>query len=64
LWDLYGDRAQQCYKAWTTEVRLAWNLPRATHTWVVDNLLSCGLSSAREKIMEGYVDRNSGRTPG
>ena len=55
LWDLYGDRAQQCYMAWSTEARLAWDLPRTTHTWVVDNLLSCNLSSAREKIMAGYV---------
>ena len=55
LWDLYGDRAEQCYRAWSTEVKLVWNLPRTTHTWLVDNLLCCSISSAREKIMAGYV---------
>ena len=55
LWDLYGDRAQQCYRAWNTNVKLAWDMPRSTHTWVVDNLLSCNLPSAREKILAGYV---------
>ena len=55
LWDLYGDRAQQCYRAWNTSVKLAWEVPRSTHTWVVENILSCDLPSARERIMAGYV---------
>ena len=55
LWDLYGVRAEQCYRAWTTAVKLTWNMPRTTHTWMVDNLLSCNLASAREKIMANYV---------
>ena len=55
LWDLYGMRAEQVYKAWNTVVRLSWNLPRTTHTWLVDNLLCCGLASARERILANYV---------
>ena len=55
LWDLYGVRAVQCYKAWNTCVKLAWSLPRTTHTWIVDNLLSCNLPSARERILAGFV---------
>ena len=30
-------------------------MPRTTHTWVVDNLLSCKLASARERILANYV---------
>ena len=30
-------------------------MPRTTHTWIVDNLLSCNLASARERIMSNYV---------
>ena len=55
MWDLYGVRAEQCYKAWSTAVKLAWDMPRTTHTWVVDNLLSCNLASARERILANYV---------
>jgi hypothetical protein len=55
LWDLYGDRAEQCYRAWSTAVKLTWEMPRTTHTWVVDNLLSCKLASARERILANYV---------
>ena len=31
LWDLGGDLAQQYYNAWNTCVKLAWQVPRATH---------------------------------
>ena len=50
--DLYGSNLWDLY---ATEVKLVWDLPRTTHTWVVDNLLSCNFVSAREKIMAGYV---------
>ena len=55
LWDLYGLRAEQCFRAWTTAVKLAWDMPRTTHTWLVDNLLSCKLASARERVLANYV---------
>ena len=31
------------------------DLPRSTHTWMVENLLSCKLPSAREQILAGFV---------
>ena len=36
LWDLGSDMATQYFNAWTTCVKLAWQVPRATHTYFVD----------------------------
>ena len=35
--------------------KLTWEMPRTTHTWVVENLLSCKLASARERMLANYV---------
>ena len=29
LWDLYGEKAGQFYRMWTTSVKLCWQVPRA-----------------------------------
>ena len=39
LWDLGSDMARQYYNAWTTCVKLAWQVPRPTHTYFLDHLL-------------------------
>ena len=54
LWDLGGDLAQQYYNAWNVCVRLAWQVPRATHTYFVEQLLCCGLSSTKADILARY----------
>ena len=55
LWDLYGERACQFYRTWPTCVKLAWNLPRATNSYFVDNLLAVPFSTLRNQIMSRYV---------
>ena len=55
LWDLGGDQVKQLLNCWSTCVKLAWNVPRATHTYFVDHLLACDLSSARVDIMVRYL---------
>ena len=55
LWDLFGEMAGQVYRSWSTYVKLAWKLPRATHNYLVANLLSEGFISVREKILAQYV---------
>jgi hypothetical protein len=55
LWNLFGDRASQVYRAYSTAVKLSWGLPRNTHTWLVTHLLGCGLPTARERILASYV---------
>ena len=55
LWDLGSDKATQYYKVWTTCVKLAWQVPRATRSYFVDQLLCCDLASARMDILARYA---------
>ena len=55
LWDLFGDAAGQVFRSWNTCVKLAWDLPRGTHNYFVDNLLSGSLPSVRERLLSQYV---------
>ena len=55
LWDLGGSLANQYFNAWNVCVKLAWQVPRAAHTYFLDHLLSCGNSSVREDILARYT---------
>jgi hypothetical protein len=39
--------AGQVYHAWNTTIKLAWQVPRGTHTYFVDRVMSCGISYAK-----------------
>ena len=54
LWDLAGDKAIQVYNSWNTAVKLAWDCPRQTRTFLVQQVLSCGISSARTDILARF----------
>ena len=54
LWNLYGEQAGQFYRCWNTCTKLCWELPRSTHTYFVDNILSCGFSSIRQQVINRY----------
>ena len=56
LWDLGDEKAKQVYSAWNTAVKMAWDCPLWTRTWMVQQLLSCGHSSARVDILCRYVN--------
>ena len=47
--------ANQVFKAWNTCIKLAWQVPRSTHTYFVDMMLSCGISHVRDDILARYV---------
>ena len=53
-WPLFSYKARQVFNCWSTCVKLAWNIPRSTHTYFVDNLLSGGLPSIRSSILSRY----------
>ena len=53
LWDLQGNMASQYFNAWNTCVKLAWEVPRATHTYFLD-YLSGGMVSVRRDILGRY----------
>ena len=54
LWDLEGEAASQYFNSWNTAVKLAWDCPRGTRTYLVHQVLACGTSSARIDIMSRY----------
>ena len=54
LWELGGDKAAQVFNAWTTAVKLTWRVPRGTRTYLVQQVLAPGLSSARADILARY----------
>ena len=54
-WPLYSVKAKQVFNTWSTCVKLAWGVPRATHTYLVDNLLSGGIPSIRVSVLARYL---------
>ena len=56
LWDLGGDGAAQIYNAWSTAVKLSWHVPRATRTYLVQKVLSSGITSAKVDILARYAN--------
>ena len=55
LWQLGGAMAEQVYQAWNTNNKLAWNVPRGTHTYFVDRMLGCGISHVRTDVIGRYI---------
>ena len=55
LWDLRGEAVSQVFSAWNTCVKLAWHVPRQTHTYFLDHLLSSGISHVKSDILAQYV---------
>ena len=55
LWRLGGDMAKQVYHAWNTCIKLAWSVPRSTHTYFLERMLDCGLSHIRTDTLARYV---------
>ena len=54
LWDLSGSGAGQVYNAWSTAVKLSWSVPRATRSYLVQHVLSSGLTSVKVDILARY----------
>ena len=50
-WSLFSNKARQVFNCWSTCVKLAWGVSRATHTYLVENLLSAGLPSLRSSVL-------------
>ena len=55
LWELGGQMAQQVYNSWGTAVKLAWSVPRATRSYMVEHVLCPDLTSVRVDILSKYV---------
>ena len=55
LWNHAEDGAKQVFNSWNTAVKLAWSCPRETRTYLVQQVLSCGLDTARCDILTRYA---------
>ena len=55
LWNLYGPGAGQVFRSWNTCVKLAWGVPRWSHNYFVEHVLSCGIPSVRQKVLGQYL---------
>ena len=55
LWHLDNHMANQYFSAWRTCLKLAWHLPRSTHTYRVHHLLSGDLTSVRTDALARYT---------
>ena len=53
-WSLCSDKARQVFNCWNTCVKLAWGVPRSTHSYLVDALLSSGIPSVRASLLACY----------
>ena len=52
--NLDGEGAAKVFSAWNTAVRLCWDCPRDTRTYLVQQVLSCGQTSARTDLLARY----------
>ena len=55
LWDLGGQGASMVFNSWSTAVKLTWDVPRATRTYLLQQVLQSGLTSARVDILARYA---------
>ena len=55
LWDLDGEKAKQVYSSWNQSIKLIWGCPLWTRTYFVQQVLSCGHTSARVDILSRFV---------
>ena len=54
LWDMKGDLATKYFNSWKTCIKLAWRVPRATHSYFL-SYLSGGLVTVRRDVLARYV---------
>ena len=55
LWDFQGEAATMFFNTWRTCVKLTFNVPRQTKTFIVNHLLAVNMCSAREEILARFA---------
>ena len=55
LYDLASQASESYFKAWNTCVKLTWNVPRSTFTYIVENTLAARSNSLRNQVYARYV---------
>ena len=54
LHDLSSPSTESVFKSWNTAVKLTWNVPRSTYTYIVENLLARDFRTLRNQIYSRY----------
>ena len=55
LWNFSGNMFSRLCNSWNVCVKLAWNVPRSTHTYLVDNLLGINHLSVKKQLLSRYI---------
>ena len=55
LWDLTSPEAQMVFRAWKTGIKISWNIPRTTHSYFVQDVLTTGVQSLEQRILRNTV---------
>ena len=55
LWDYQGEKCLQVFSAWRTAIKIAWGCPLQTRSYFVQQILSCGFTSARTDLLTRFV---------
>ena len=51
LWDLHSKEVETVYSTWRTNLKLAWDCPRATRGYLVQEVLSCGQDKISTRLL-------------
>ena len=54
LWDLGSDKAEQYFKCWNTCVKLVYDIPRSTFTYLVEGFFAADQTSLRNQVLSRY----------
>ena len=54
LWALDSDTSESHFKSWNTAVKIVYNVPRSTFTYLVEGHLAAGFTSPPKQIMSRY----------
>ena len=54
LWDLGSHTCGQYYRSWSTCVKLTYNVPRNTYTYLVENLLALEFVPIKTELLARY----------
>ena len=54
LHDLSSPSSESIFKCWNKAIKLIWNVPRSTYTYIVENLLAKNFQTLRNQIYSRY----------
>ena len=56
LWDLGSPATRMMVNAWRTGHKLAWSVPRSTHTYLVEEVLAPGVANLHVSLLHRFTN--------